>query len=108
MYKYLFIGEFFSLIAIPTSKTSFAVTLLRLSTRGWQKWLLYFIIASMNIVMWLCGILLFAQCSPIEKNWNKDMPGSCWKSKVQDNYSIFAGGRFLTFYKSFSIALHAY
>ncbi|KAF2801191.1 putative integral membrane protein [Melanomma pulvis-pyrius CBS 109.77] len=91
MYKYLFIGEFFSLIAIPTSKTSFTVTLLRLSTRRWQKVLLWFIIVTMNLVMWLCAILLFLQCTPVERNWNKDLKGTCWKSKVQDNYSIFAG-----------------
>ncbi|KAF2707091.1 hypothetical protein K504DRAFT_492641, partial [Pleomassaria siparia CBS 279.74] len=83
--------EFFSLMAIPTSKTSFAVALFRLSVRQWQKWLLWFIIASMNITMWLCGIPLFLQCSPIERNWDKTKNGSCWTSKVQDNYSISAG-----------------
>jgi hypothetical protein len=92
MYKYLFLGEFFTLIAIPISKTSFSVTLLRIATRTWQKWFIWFVIVSINIVYWLCGILLLVQCQPIEKNWDRDMPGSCWKSSYQDNYSIFAGG----------------
>ena len=38
MYKYLFLGEFFTLLAIPVSKTSFTVTLLRIATKTWQKW----------------------------------------------------------------------
>ncbi|KAF2266440.1 hypothetical protein CC78DRAFT_147847 [Lojkania enalia] len=91
MYKNLFVGEFFALIAIPTSKTSFAVTLLRLVAKNWQKWFIWFVIISMNVVLWLCGILLFIQCKPIEKNWRKDMPGTCWNSDIQDNYSVFAG-----------------
>jgi hypothetical protein len=93
MYKFLFLGEFFTLIAIPVSKTSFSITLLRLSTKKWQKWFIWFVIVSVNIVYWLCGIFLLVQCQPIEKNWNKTMNGKCWQSSVQDNYSIFAGGR---------------
>ena len=93
MYRNLFIGEWFSLIAIPVSKSSFAVTLLRLVTRRWQKMFIWFVIISMNVALWICGILLFVQCNPIEKNWNKTMPGRCWKSKVQDDYSVFAGGK---------------
>ena len=93
MNKFLFIGEFFTLIAIPMSKTSFAVTLLRLVARRWQKWFIWFVIVSMNVAMWMCGILLFVQCRPIEKNWDRKMEGSCWNSKVQDNYSVFAGGK---------------
>ncbi|KAF2001923.1 hypothetical protein P154DRAFT_155404 [Amniculicola lignicola CBS 123094] len=91
MYKYMFLGEFFSLISLPTSKTSFAVTLLRIATKRWQKYSIWFVIITMNATLWICGLLLFFQCSPIEKNWNKAMAGTCWKSKVQDDYSIFAG-----------------
>lgn len=90
MTKFLFLGEFFTLISIPTSKTSFAVTLLRIVAKDWQKWFIWFVIVTMNIVMWMCAILLFCQCQPIQKNWKKDTPGSCWESSVQDNYSIFA------------------
>lgn len=92
MYKYLFLGEFFTLLAIPVSKTSFTVTLLRITSKTWQRWFIYFVIVTVNIVYLLCGILLLVQCQPIEKNWNKKMPGKCWNSSYQDNYSIFAGG----------------
>jgi hypothetical protein len=92
MNKFLFIGEFFTLIAIPVSKTSFSITLLRIATKSWQTWFIWFVIVTVNIVYWLCGILLLVQCHPVEKNWNKKMAGSCWNSSHQDNYSIFAGG----------------
>ncbi len=91
--RYLFLAEWFILISIPTSKTSFAVTLLRLVTRTWQRVAIWFFIISMNIVLWLDGIMLFAQCTPVEKNWDSDLPGSCWSHLVQDYYSVFAGGK---------------
>ncbi|KAF2179279.1 hypothetical protein K469DRAFT_596566 [Zopfia rhizophila CBS 207.26] len=90
-FKYLFIGEFFTLISISTSKTSFAVTLLRFTTRHWQKWFIWFVIITMNAALWLTAILLFLQCTPVQKNWDKKAKGSCWKSKVQDDFSIFTG-----------------
>jgi hypothetical protein len=92
MNKFLFIGEFFTLIAIPVSKTSFSITLLRIAATNWQKWFIWFVIVTVNIVYWLCGILLLVQCQPVQKNWDKKMSGSCWSSSHQDNYSIFAGG----------------
>jgi hypothetical protein len=90
--KYLYLGEFFSLISIPVSKTSFAVTLLRIAAKKWHKWVIWFIIISMNLGMWLCAILLFVQCDPIEKNWNVDAAGKCWDPVIQDDFAVFAGG----------------
>ena len=71
MYKYLFLGEFFTIISIPISKTSFALTLLRLVTKTWHRVFIWLIIITMNVVMWLCAILILVQCQPIAKNWNK-------------------------------------
>ncbi|KAF2009084.1 hypothetical protein BU24DRAFT_468476 [Aaosphaeria arxii CBS 175.79] len=91
MFKYMYLSEAFTLLAIPISKTSFAITLLRLVSSRWQKYFICFVIITMNVAMWLTAILLFLQCRPIAKNWDKDLEGSCWKSEVQDRYSIFAG-----------------
>lgn len=91
MYKFMFMSELFTLVAIPLSKTSFALTLLRLVTQTWHKVFIWFILITMNIAMWLCAILLFVQCKPIAKNWDRKMEGSCWDGAVQDRYSIFAG-----------------
>ncbi|KAF2191841.1 hypothetical protein K469DRAFT_804852, partial [Zopfia rhizophila CBS 207.26] len=89
--KYLYLGEFFAIIAVPTSKTSFSITLLRLSVVRWHRWFIWFIMVSMNLVMWICALLLFVQCSPVEKNWNRKLRGQCWSPRIQINFSIFAG-----------------
>ncbi|KAH8800607.1 hypothetical protein F5884DRAFT_757460 [Xylogone sp. PMI_703] len=59
--KLRYIGEFFAIIAVAISKTSFAIILLRLSTERWHMQLLWFIILSLNFIMWICGpFLLFS------------------------------------------------
>lgn len=94
MYKYFFLGEFFTLVAIPVSKTSFSITLLRIATRTWQKAFIWFVIVTVNIVYFLCAILTLVQCQPVEKNWDENRPGSCWKSSIQDDVAIFASGMY--------------
>jgi branched-subunit amino acid permease len=46
---YLYIGEFFAIIGVSLSKTSFAVTLLRLATKPWHTYFLWFSIITINI-----------------------------------------------------------
>jgi hypothetical protein len=90
--KLLYIGRFFGIVAVTTSKTSFAVTLLRLAVKSWQRYVVWFIIVTLNVIMWLCAIFLFVQCSPVEKAWLLSVPGTCWDSRITIGYSIFAGG----------------
>lgn len=89
--KYLTIGEFFAVLALQISKTSFAVTLLHLVTRKWQTIGLWAVIVSLNVVMGIDAIIIFASCHPIEKIWRSDVPGKCWRPEVIVNVSIFAG-----------------
>ncbi|CAJ2511703.1 Uu.00g073280.m01.CDS01 [Anthostomella pinea] len=72
------------------SKTSFAVTLLRI-TDGKLKALVWVIIITMNVFMIVGGLLNFAQCTPAEKVWKPDTPGTCWSPGVYVGFSIFAG-----------------
>jgi hypothetical protein len=67
----------FSILAAVLSKTSFALTLLRV-LRGWMKVLLWFIIATINIAMGLSALFGWVQCSPVAKVWQIDLPGTCW------------------------------
>ncbi len=92
--KVLYAGEFFAIIAVAISKTSFAVTLLRLSSQAWQRHVLWFIIGSLNLVMWLCALFQYLQCSPVNKLWDFTVPGKCWDPMVQIRYAIFAGCEF--------------
>lgn len=87
----LYIGRFFGVIAVQTSKTSFAVTLLRLANQTWQRFTIWFIIVTLNIIMGLVALFLFIQCTPVQKAWLIETPGTCWDSHVTITFSIFAG-----------------
>ncbi|KAI1422472.1 hypothetical protein F5Y12DRAFT_762757 [Xylaria sp. FL1777] len=73
----LLISGLFSILAAAISKTSFALTLLRISS-GWVKWTIWFVIVTINVAMGLSLIFNWIQCTPVEKNFNFSIPGSCW------------------------------
>jgi hypothetical protein len=51
------------------SKTSFALTLVRL-TKGWIRVVIWVIIATMNVFFSLTIVIGFVQCDPVGKIWN--------------------------------------
>jgi len=82
----------FSICACTWSKTSFAVTLLRL-TDGWKKWVIWYIIISMNLAMAVTSTLPFVSCTPIYRSWNPTITeGSCFDQKIIVNFDIFSAG----------------
>ncbi|EPE09385.1 integral membrane protein [Ophiostoma piceae UAMH 11346] len=90
-----FLGRLSGSLAILSavwSKTSFAVTLVRLISTPRSRMLLFFVIGSMNLFMTLNIIFLWVRCMPIRKLWNPDVPGTCWHPKVYPIYGIFAAG----------------
>ncbi|ERS95314.1 uncharacterized protein SPSK_01850 [Sporothrix schenckii 1099-18] len=89
--RLLYVGRFLAIIALAISKTSFAVTLLNLASTAWQRYVLWFVIVSLNVVMWFAGLSLFIQCSPIQKAWDLHAAGTCWKPMVQVNIGMAAG-----------------
>jgi hypothetical protein len=84
----------FAVLSAAWSKTSFALTLIRL-VDGWMNWFLWFLIVSMNIIMNLVIVFSFIKCTPAEKVWRSTVPGSCWNPHVATYYNIFAGGQSL-------------
>lgn len=60
---FLPIGQFFAVISVAVSKSSFILTLLRLVQRPWQKYALWFMLATINIFMLSIAIVQFFQCS---------------------------------------------
>ncbi|KAK2057151.1 hypothetical protein LY76DRAFT_657898 [Colletotrichum caudatum] len=72
------------------SKTSFAMTLLRLQDKGWMRYVVLTAIISMNVLMGLNALFAWVQCTPIEKFWMPQTPGSCWDPRVATYYDIFA------------------
>ncbi|KAK5658143.1 hypothetical protein OQA88_2116 [Cercophora sp. LCS_1] len=60
---FLPIGQFFAVLAVAVSKSSFILTLLRLVTQPWQKACLWFMLATINMSMLSISIVQFFQCS---------------------------------------------
>ncbi|KAK0625472.1 hypothetical protein B0T17DRAFT_508459 [Bombardia bombarda] len=78
----------FSILSALWSKTSFAITVLRIST-GWTKALVVFIIISVNISLGVAIAITWGQCTPIAKTWQPRLPGTCWPKFIQIRYNIF-------------------
>ncbi|KAM0545806.1 hypothetical protein ACHAPJ_011132 [Fusarium lateritium] len=57
-------------LAIGMGKVSVAVFLLRIVTRPWHRWFLWFCITSMMVLSIFLTIAIFAQCTPVESIWN--------------------------------------
>ena len=82
----------FSILAAVLSKTSFAVTLLRV-TDGYTKILVWVAIGIMNVTMGLAAIFSWVKCNPVVKIWQPATPGTCWDPHTSVSYAIFASGR---------------
>lgn len=84
------IGSVFSILAIVWSKTSFALTIMRIS-QGKLRAFVVGLAVAMNIAMMLQGVFVWAKCTPVERNWRPTLPGSCWDTKVSNGYAVFSG-----------------
>ncbi|KAJ5919175.1 hypothetical protein N7466_010118 [Penicillium verhagenii] len=91
--KLVYIGFVIMIFGCVFAKSSFVITLLRIVTRTWQKAILWFIMISMNAVMWLCGICYLAQCTPTAALWDTETRATakCWPTDVYENIGITAG-----------------
>ncbi|KAK5654249.1 hypothetical protein OQA88_7424 [Cercophora sp. LCS_1] len=81
---------FGSILAASWSKTSFALSLLRISTPGWIRMAVWAIIISTNVVFGVLGLMQWIQCWPVAKLWSYELPGSCWPSYIFQGYGAFA------------------
>jgi hypothetical protein len=86
------ISGFTSIIAVACSKTSFALTLLRL-TDGWMKWFIIGLLVLLNVTHAISAIFFWMSCNPPAKTWDVMLPGECWPTSVTVNYSLFVGGK---------------
>jgi len=81
----------FSILAALWSKTSFAITVLRISN-GWTKKFVWFIIISVNVSLGLSIALTWGQCKPFAKIYNPRLNGACMPKVYQIRYNIFTAG----------------
>ncbi|KAK3395024.1 hypothetical protein B0H63DRAFT_499237 [Podospora didyma] len=73
---YMWVRNTIAMTAAAWSKTAFAVTLLRFAT-GWVRWVVWFILVSMNVIIAINATMNWVGCDPIQKSWIPDLPGTC-------------------------------
>jgi hypothetical protein len=58
-----------------------------------MKALLWFIIITMNAIMWLCAVCYLAQCKPAAALWNTKLMATakCWPTFIFENIALTAG-----------------
>ncbi|ETS79804.1 hypothetical protein PFICI_07333 [Pestalotiopsis fici W106-1] len=79
-----------TLVGAACSKTSFALSLLRL-TSGWTKATIWFIIITMSSVLCTNAILPYVRCCPSELAWNPHAHGKCFFDvQISIHFSVFA------------------
>jgi len=91
IFKVFSVASTLSICASVWSKTSFALTILRLTT-GWLRMVIWGLIISMNVFMGVTALINFIHCWPLDKLWDLTgaVPGSCWPIEVVINYDIFS------------------
>ncbi|KAH8843581.1 hypothetical protein MCOR27_010509 [Pyricularia oryzae] len=72
------------------SKTSFALTLLRIAGKR-VKIVIYFLIFSMNTLMGVGALLMWVNCKPLRKAWQPMIEGYCWDRQLDVIFGIFSG-----------------
>ncbi|KAK4139400.1 96ca82bc-67f3-4b3a-ab36-ffe7d8f40fbe [Dichotomopilus funicola] len=68
---------FFSVLAAAWSKTSFALTLLRLSQAWVMKAVIWFIIVTVNAILGTAMLFMWIKCRPFAKIWDGSLEGWC-------------------------------
>ncbi|KAK4167904.1 hypothetical protein QBC43DRAFT_125813 [Cladorrhinum sp. PSN259] len=79
----------FTVTALSWSKTSFAITLLRV-TQLWTKKVVWGIIISMNLLFFWTALVHWIYCSPLAAAWNPSIKGKCWSYALVVNFDILA------------------
>jgi len=86
------VAGFFLILAAAWSKTSFALTLLRIS-EGWPRKLVLFVIWTTNIAIGVSAIAQWAQCWPLARLWEGEgLDGQCLPLDLINGYNMFVSG----------------
>ncbi|KAL9596856.1 MAG: hypothetical protein Q9219_005526 [cf. Caloplaca sp. 3 TL-2023] len=103
--KWEWISLPFGVVPSATAKISVALLLLRIIGPGmtWQKWALYFIMASVSIASAISVITIYVQCDPPRSLWQHVPHAKCWAPAIQADIGIFQGSysAFMDFFLAF-------
>ncbi|KAG8162936.1 hypothetical protein KVR01_007414 [Diaporthe batatas] len=94
--KLLLLGSLsttFSTLSAVWSKSSFGLTLLRLTQAGYEKTraLVWVIMVSMNILMSCDALYSWVECQPSRRHWEIFTDGTCWSPDIAVRFGIAAG-----------------
>lgn len=81
------------ILAASWSKTSFAITLLRIS-EGWTARCIWAVIITVNVVFAVSATIQWIQCWPVDKLWHPSIEGSCWPRNILVIVNVFSSGEF--------------
>jgi hypothetical protein len=84
-----YLAGFCSILAACWSKSSFAITLLRIVTTKRPKVALWIIVITINLVFAASGTVHFVQCWPLERLWQPKSPGQCWPRITVIRINVF-------------------
>ncbi|KAK0624349.1 hypothetical protein B0T14DRAFT_454603 [Immersiella caudata] len=82
------IAGFLLILAACWSKTSFALTLLRIS-QGWPRRWVIFVICTTNFFFVASGVIHWAQCWPLRLLWEQELKGECLPIQIVNGYNMF-------------------
>ncbi|KAG8160809.1 hypothetical protein KVR01_009073 [Diaporthe batatas] len=85
------VAQTLSILGAAWSKTSFAVTLLRLTVASHVRYLVWFIIISLNIFLTFTAFLPLFSCTPVGKRFDPRVDGNCWDRTVVLTLTVFGG-----------------
>jgi len=90
--KYVYLCEFFSIMAPCFGRISYAFLLLQLVPPSkWPRRVLWVVISIQFIVDLGTVIVSFSQCQPIYEFWGTNAKEHCWDPKVQQYTGYFQG-----------------
>jgi len=86
------IGGSPTIIAVELSKSSFALTLVKLFKGSRIRWFLWFAIVTICLFMTMSFVVMYARCTPVKRNWDITIEGTCWDNDAVTAFSMFAAG----------------
>ncbi|KAF2750939.1 hypothetical protein M011DRAFT_396454 [Sporormia fimetaria CBS 119925] len=89
--RYFYLTATTNLFAMPLSKTSFCVTLLKVTETTWHRRAIWFVIITLNATCAVTVGVSYGQCTPVSKVWNSEVPGRCWSPRVLVYSYVFQG-----------------
>ena len=90
-------GLFGTTLAITSqslSKTSFAITLMRI-TKDKTRLFLWVAVISMNVLFGLGAMFFWVTCTPLHKAWQPFTRGACWDPWFNIVFGIVVSGTWL-------------